>query len=132
ELGPARVAGGDGVYGHHATVVGIRQKRTLVLRNPIANIEHIGAVSVLRIILLAKLEVGGEDGCITRFGESRKAERVPAIAGDGRISDDLVGSYRIIAADEILELDPPERTKAVDDAVADILLGDIGFHLRTE
>ena len=64
---PARFRSGDRIDCHDRTVIRIGEKRTLILRDPIADAEHVAAVVMVSIVSAAERTIIPENNCIIRL-----------------------------------------------------------------
>ena len=129
--GPARIRRGHRVDGHHIAVPRIREQRLAVLQYAIPHIQHVIAIAGVSIIRFAEGEVLGQHGGITLFGEGPQAERVAAGIGNRRVLNDLVRGHRVVAANQVLQIEPPERAEPVDHLVANRLVGNVRLCLAS-
>src|SRR5207253_2686599 len=90
-----------------------------VLHDAVPDIQNIGSVSVLLVVILAEMKVLRGNGWKKFFRECEQAEGVAAIVGDGRVLDDLIGSDCVLAFHDVLKLESPDGTETVDHGVAD-------------
>ena len=118
---------------HHRPVPGIREKRILVLRDPVSHIQHVGPVVLVVLVVAAELKVVRHRLREFVLGKCKQAGRLPAVVRDLRVADDLVlcDPCTRCGADVVLGVQTPQRAEVIYNRVAqgsdpDVLLRVMG------